>query len=200
LELKHLVAGGVAGAVANLLTTPLEVVRGRYTADRGLASLKSTVAAVLRGGLAGVFRGAVPTVAWSFCYLGISYTAMAALQPLYTRQPEGPPQGTYATDDGAEAEAWRAVNRANSRWALGCGLASGLVAQSIAYPFDALRRKMQVCPELHGHGVVSSFMSVLRQSGLRGFCRGFSAMALKYAPSFCCSYACSAALLTHLQP
>jgi hypothetical protein len=62
--------------------------------------------------------------------------------------------------------------------------------------------RSQVRPSLAGMGVLRSAAAIARESGglgLGGFYRGFSAMALKYAPSFALSYACSAALLGYAQ-
>lgn len=66
------------------------------------------------------------------------------------------------------------------------GSLAGIVAQTVAYPFDVVRRRLQVAPEKFGHHVDEScwheIRSIFRNGGWRGFFVGLSINYIKIAP------------------
>jgi Mitochondrial carrier protein len=218
LEAKHLIAGGLAGATANVLTTPLEVVRARYTVDRSGASLQQTVATLLSSdGSRGLLRGIVPTTLWAFCYIGTSYTIMAVLKPLYSDRALSSDQrsalqqqqhsSTSNSSSSSSSSSGTCSNSVNHKSALYCGLVAGLCGQAVAFPFDTIRRRLQVMPRqiatVTTQGSTSNNTSLaascMQSRSYRGLYRGFTVMSIKFVPSFCCSYAVTSALLSATQ-
>merc|ERR1711920_666268 len=55
---------------------------------------------------------------------------------------------------------------------LGAGSFSGLVAQSLTYPLDIVRRRMQVRPDMYRHELHA--FSITRSEGLRGLYKGLT--------------------------
>jgi len=77
-------------------------------------------------------------------------------------------------------------------------LVAGTVAQAVAYPFDLLRRRMQLGGEGGREGGNGSSMwgqakvAVREGGGVRGLYRGFPVLLLKLLPTTVVSYRVSA--------
>jgi Mitochondrial carrier protein len=208
LEAKHLIAGGLAGATANVLTTPLDVIRARYTVDRSGASLKQTVTTLLNSdGSRGLLRGIVPTTLWAFCYIGTSYTIMAVMKPLYSSDSSySNNSSSRSNNSNTSSNSSGSSSAVNHKPALYCGLVAGLCGQAVAFPFDTIRRRLQVMPRaltVTNNSATSSSTSLaatfMQSQSYRGLYRGFTVMSVKFIPSFSCSYVVTSALLSVTQ-
>jgi solute carrier family 25 (mitochondrial phosphate transporter), member 23/24/25/41 len=229
LEAKHLIAGGLAGATANVLTTPLEVIRARYTVDRSGASLRQIVTTLLSSdGSRGLLRGIVPTTLWAFCYIGTSYTIMAVMKPLYNsdralssaqrsalqqqqqhnsnfRNSSNSSSRSNNSSTSSNGGGSSSTNSVNHKPALYCGLVAGLCGQAVAFPFDTIRRRLQVMPRtltVTNNSATSSTSlaaTFMQSQSYRGLYRGFTVMSVKFIPSFSCSYVVTSALLSATQ-
>lgn len=93
------------------------------------------------GGLTGLYRGLVPTAVGVAPYVGLNFSTYELLRG-------------YVTPPGKET----AVRK------LTCGALAGTISQTITYPFDVLRRKMQTVG-MKGESVVGP--RFLRSSMLR---------------------------------
>ena len=65
---------------------------------------------------------------------------------------------------------------------LGLGAAAGLFAQSICFPLDTIRRRMQL-PGTHYSSVPNAFKTIWKNEGLRGFYKGMVPNAIKIVPN-----------------
>jgi len=123
-------AGGAAGVAGTLATYPIDVVRARLTVggangqQRHGGGLLRCLVAVARepAGLRGLYAGVVPTL----CAVG----PFVAIQ-----------QATY---DVLKRAALDADAASSVPLFLGCSAAAGAVAQSVVYPLDLIRRRMQL--------------------------------------------------------
>ena len=74
------------------------------------------------------------------------------------------------------------------------GSAAALISQSIAYPFDTLRRHMQVSGAVGEadtyKGTIDCIQRIYRSSGIRGFYKGLWANAVRAAPQSGIEYMC----------
>ena len=210
LEAKHMLAGGMAGAAANLLVHPLDTVRARVTAQAagsrpyagGAWQVARRLVAEEGGGSARVlWRGAVPCALWAFVYIGTQSTCLAVLAPLA--------QGGAAPLLPGEAPTEKERRRAQGV-ALASVLVAGAVAQLVAYPFDLVRRRMQLAGPGGAAGMWATAKAAMMTSAsgvgdqppklrLRGLYRGFPVLLLKLLPSTLVSYRLSGALLERLE-
>ncbi|KAF8149589.1 mitochondrial carrier domain-containing protein [Crassisporium funariophilum] len=75
---------------------------------------------------------------------------------------------------------------------LSCGALAGSISQTLTYPFDVLRRKMQVTGMQGGSikysGAIDALRSILRVEGVAGLYRGLWPNLLKVAPSIATSF------------
>ncbi|KAL6310481.1 mitochondrial carrier domain-containing protein [Sparassis latifolia] len=204
----RLLSGGLAGISSVCATYPLDLVRSRlsiatasipipqstpastasqpslYSAYHTSASRTAAAAfshaeltmwgmtlKVMReeGGVRALYRGIITTAVGVAPYVGINFAAYEALRGVIT------PPGKSSV-----------VRK------LLCGALAGSVSQSLTYPFDVLRRKMQVTGmgvlgRTHS-GALDALQYILRTEGLRGLYRGLWPNLLKVAPSIATSF------------
>jgi len=133
------------------------------------------------GGLRALYKGIVPTAVGVAPYVGINFAAYEWLRQIIT-----PP--------GKEHHAWKKLS---------CGALAGSMSQTLTYPFDVLRRKMQVSGlKTLGHGYDNAFDAIrvmYKAEGLHAFYRGLWPNLLKVAPSIATSFYVYELAKGHLQ-
>ncbi|OWZ23399.1 Mitochondrial Carrier (MC) protein [Phytophthora megakarya] len=185
---QRAMCGAVAGLIATMGTYPLEVVRTRMISQTTVpAAANSEIRGVLQGvklilereGLRGLYRGgwsgvagAIPFEGVQFgCYEYMKLTAIRHQWPAY-RWPEGKTEM-----DGLDYFV--------------CGSVAGAIAQTVAYPFDTVKKRLQsqqvhlnasvVGPlsaeggnpsTLYYRGMVDCFRKVIRDEGPLALYRG----------------------------
>ena len=186
-----LVAGSMTGITAVTFTYPLDMVRARLAYQvherryRGVWHTLSTVARE-EGGARGLYRGYVPTVLGMIPYAGVAFYSYEVLKSLMMEKLRG--SATKLSLDGSGTVVLTVPAT------LLCGGLAGVVAQTVSYPLDVVRRVMQV------HGMVADpatpprLLQVLGDIYLRAGLAGgvFRGMSLNYyrampqvAISFC---------------
>lgn len=121
------------------------------------------------GGIRALYRGLIPTALGVAPYVGINFAAYEWFRGIIT------PPGK---------------NTVGRR--LLCGALSGAISQTLTYPLDVLRRKMQVIgmegARRKRNGAVDALVSIIRTEGFRGMYRGLWPNLLKVAPSIATSF------------
>ncbi|EAU91139.1 hypothetical protein CC1G_03307 [Coprinopsis cinerea okayama7 len=121
------------------------------------------------GGVRALYRGLVTTAMGVAPYVGINFAAYEFLRGVIT-----PP--------GKSSVARK----------LSCGALAGSISQTLTYPFDVLRRKMQVTGMQGGNikynGALDALRSILKVEGVQGLYRGLWPNLLKVAPSIATSF------------
>jgi len=123
------------------------------------------------GGVRGLYRGLVATAMGVAPYVGINFAAYEALRGVIT------PPGKSSV-----------VRK------LACGALAGSISQTLTYPFDVLRRKMQVVGMKSGsmgykyNGAVDALRVIVRTEGIQGLYRGLWPNLLKVSPSIATSF------------
>ncbi|KAI9067141.1 mitochondrial carrier [Trametes sanguinea] len=121
------------------------------------------------GGVRALYRGLVPTAMGVAPYVGINFASYEALRGVIT------PPGKSS------------VHRK-----LLCGALAGSISQTLTYPFDVLRRKMQVTGMnalgVKYNGAMDALQSIVRTEGIKGLYRGLWPNLLKVAPSIATSF------------
>ncbi|KAH8083799.1 mitochondrial carrier [Cristinia sonorae] len=121
------------------------------------------------GGVRALYRGLVPTAMGVAPYVGLNFAAYETLRGIIT-----PP--------GKSSVARK----------LTCGALAGSISQTLTYPFDVLRRKMQVrgmnTLGIKYNGALDALQSIVRTEGVKGLYRGLWPNLLKVAPSIATSF------------
>ncbi|KAI0041003.1 mitochondrial carrier [Auriscalpium vulgare] len=201
----RLVSGALAGITSVCTTYPLDLVRSRLsiatasmlspgapvsttsssaqpasssahhrlTRPRSELTTWGMTLKVVReeGGVRALYRGLVATAMGVAPYVGINFAAYEALRGVIT-----PP---------GKSSVWRKLS---------CGALAGSISQTLTYPFDVLRRKMQVVGMNSGalgykyNGAFDAARVIIRTEGMRGMYRGLWPNLLKVAPSIATSF------------
>ncbi|RDB16895.1 hypothetical protein Hypma_002425 [Hypsizygus marmoreus] len=121
------------------------------------------------GGVRGLYRGLITTSMGVAPYVGINFAAYEFLRGVIT------PPGKSSV-----------VRK------LTCGALAGTISQTLTYPFDVLRRKMQVAGMKGGsvkyNNAFHALRSIIKAEGVAGLYRGLWPNLLKVAPSIATSF------------
>lgn len=123
------------------------------------------------GGVRGLYRGLVATAAGVAPYVGINFAAYEALRGLVTP----PGKSTVPRKLTCGALAGTLLSLTVQRF-FKSGL--GSISQTLTYPFDVLRRKMQVVGMAQGglgykyNGAIDALREIVRSEGIVGLYRG----------------------------
>ncbi|KAK3825409.1 MAG: mitochondrial carrier domain-containing protein [Benniella sp.] len=181
---RRLSAGALAGLTSVACTYPLDIVRTRLSIQSAqVANTKEAQAALpgiwrtmviiytKEGGVIGLYRGLGPTLLGVAPYVALNFQAYEVLR-------------AYLTPPG---ETSPSISRK-----LACGALAGSFAQTVTYPLDVLRRRMQVTQM---DGVSYKYSStwdgvkkIIKHEGVRGLYKGMVPNYLKVAPAISISF------------
>lgn len=182
--LRRLICGGLAGITSVTFTYPLDIVRTRLSIQSAsfaslgkhegkLPGMWQTMVSMYKteGGVFGLYRGIIPTVAGVAPYVGLNFMVYESVRD-------------YFTEPGEKNPVWYRK--------LAAGAISGAVAQTCTYPFDVLRRRFQI-NTMSGMGyqyksIWDAISTIVRQEGVRGLYKGLVPNLLKVAPSMASSW------------
>uniref|UniRef100_A0A8C4R1Z7 Solute carrier family 25 member 16 n=1 Tax=Eptatretus burgeri TaxID=7764 RepID=A0A8C4R1Z7_EPTBU len=182
----RLLAGSMAGITAVLCTYPLDMVRARLAfqvkGDHVYEGILHAFRVIYRqeGGFKGFYHGLTPTVIGMTPYAGVSFFTFGSLKSFglsYAPGLLGKPSG----DNPNVLVLKTPIN-------LMCGGIAGAFAQTISYPLDVARRRMQLSTLLpNSENFVSlwqTLQTVYRQDGVkRGLYRGLTLNYIRCIPS-----------------
>ncbi|KAL5727098.1 Mitochondrial adenine nucleotide transporter adnt1 [Ranunculus cassubicifolius] len=189
--LLRLGAGACAGIIAMSATYPLDMVRGRITVQtesspyqyRGMIHALSTV--LRQEGPKALYKGWLPSVIGVVPYVGLNFAVYESLKDwLIKSRPFGLVEDTDLS----------VVTR------LACGAAAGTVGQTVAYPLDVIRRRMQMVGwnnassvvagegSMEYKGMVDTFRKTVRHEGFRALYKGLVPNSVKVVPSIAIAF------------
>jgi len=169
-NLGNFLAGSLAGVVATFLTYPTEFVRTRMAIQRGdlaRSTLLETIQRIhAKEGFKAFFRGMVPSFLGMIPYKGTGFLMFHLMKD---KLKEHSPHLAH-----------------NKGFDFIFGSIAGLVSQFVSYPFDTVRKKMQVETVLLEQGAIHAKKSTLEWSrhilvyeGTRGLFKGVTVNMLK---------------------
>ena len=192
----RLTAGALAGICSVVATYPLDLVRSRLSIVS--ASIGSQIAQVQanggtvtaslvaqkelgvvgmtlkvfreEGGIRALYRGIGPTATGVAPYVALNFTFYELLKVYFT-----PPDRPTST--------WRKLS---------CGATAGAISQTLTYPLDVLRRKMQVTGmkdkvDFEYKNSFDAVKTIVAKEGWRGMYKGLSASARSASHRRCLS-------------
>lgn len=180
---KRFLAGACAGSASCIACYPLDLVRTRLTTELpGHENYKGIVDAfakiINQEGPRGLYAGLGPTMLVAVPNFAISYTIYGTLKEYVLEDDLFYNLRRINDDSGEEMLGLRAT--------LSCGATSGLVSTLITFPFDTIRRRMQIqslhiSPEnrLKGRQI---FLKTINNEGYFALYRGIQPELLKVIP------------------
>lgn len=171
----RLLCGGLSGLTATLVTYPMDLIRSRLALQGrnrmyydGMINAIKTIK--MEEGFKGLYKGLLP----SLLSVGMFVSIQQSFQDLLR----------YKT-----FEIWEP----SFPKLLCCGLISGICAQMITYPFDLIRRNMQLShpafleSQYQEINIPSKFMKLVKyiykEAGWKGFYHGLGVTTLKVVPA-----------------
>lgn len=182
--LDRLVAGGLAGAIAQAAIYPLDLVKTRLQTckDAKAPSLRALSRDIwVKEGSKAFYRGLVPSLLGIVPYAGIDLAAYETLKDMSKK---------YILHENEEPGALVQ---------LGCGTISGSVGATCVYPLQVVRTRMQAESSKEGATMSGVFWRTFQREGYRGFYKGLFPNLLKVVPSASITYLVYEALKKHLQ-
>uniref|UniRef100_A0A667Y4G4 Solute carrier family 25 member 16 n=1 Tax=Myripristis murdjan TaxID=586833 RepID=A0A667Y4G4_9TELE len=179
-HIHRLMAGSMAGMTAVICTYPLDVVRARLAFQVGCSHSKTFNTFTNEGGFRGFYRGLTPTIIGMAPYAGFSFFTFGTLKSLGLKHfPEL--LGRPSSDNPDVLVLKTHVN-------LLCGGVAGAIAQTISYPLDVARRRMQLGAVLPDSEKCLTLTKTLKyvysQFGVKkGLYRGLSLNYIRCVPS-----------------
>ena len=155
---QRLTASACAQVVATTVTHPLDLLRLRLAVYRELGgSIPKAAASVWsEGGVVAFYKGLFPTIVSVAPFGAINFTCYDTIK--------GHVQPTSSLSVGA------------------CGAASAMIATSICYPLDVVRRRMQLKGTTY-KSTMDASSTIVREEGVLGLYKGQLANLLKTVPN-----------------
>lgn len=163
--------GAAAGVISQGVCYPFDLILTRTTVnpDRYHNLFQAAKTIIMEDGVTGLWAGVFPTIVGAIVYEGSQYAVQGGFKQFYTHK-----EGRVAT--------WRN---------LFIGACAGAVSQTIAFPFDVVRRRMMV---VDGNGrriytsYVGCFQSIFEKEGISGFFKGVHVNLFKILPNAAINY------------
>jgi len=151
---RHFLAGALAGTTAECLTYPLDRARMIMAVTKNEKF----------GNLFGVLKSIVRTEGWIYLYRGFTPTMMGVI--IY--------KGFgFLTYENLKSKSYEYNINLSPPLRLACGAFAGLCGNTIAYPFEIVRRRMQIPQQMRPHGkliyhsIFASLIYIKRTEGIR---------------------------------
>ncbi|CAA7404949.1 unnamed protein product [Spirodela intermedia] len=173
----RLIAGGLAGAVAQTAIYPIDLIKTRlqtHPSEAGRAPHLGKLSRDiwLQEGPRAFYRGLIPSLLGIVPYAGIDLAAYETLKDL---------SRTYILENSEPGPLVQ----------LGCGTISGALGATCVYPLQVIRTRMQAQPtnaEAAYTGMGDVFWRTYRKEGFRGFYKGIFPNLLKVVPAASITY------------
>jgi solute carrier family 25 phosphate transporter 23/24/25/41 len=173
--LRRMMAGALAGTTAVIMTYPLDLVRTRLTiqtTDMHYSGIGQGLRHIVKteGGYTALFRGMAPTLMGIAPYVAINFSTYETLKSFFvpSDKPPSVPQS------------------------LAFGGFSGALAQTITYPIDLTRRRMQLQGFRGQKEIYCSAWDCIKQTvkteGIGGLYKGMVPCYLKVVPAIAISF------------
>lgn len=178
---EKVIAGTLAGTFQIMITYPLEVIRTRLTLGPGLGiqykGMVDTAVSTLRSeGIMGLYKGTLPTLLSGAPYVGLQMSGFD-----FFKTSLGASRVPFLTSTDGSGDP-----RVTILGTLASGAAAGVLAQTLTYPGDTIRRRMQTNgaggAELKYRSAYHCLTETVAKEGVAGLYRGVVVNAIRSIP------------------
>ncbi|CEP60875.1 coenzyme A transporter LALA0_S02e01618g [Lachancea lanzarotensis] len=210
---RRLVSGSLAGLCSVFMTYPLDLIRVRlaYLTDHKRIKMLPVIKRIYSEPASDTltskhivpkwfahwcnfYRGFTPTVLGMIPYAGVSFFAHDLCGDFLRSPLLAPYSVLRISDEELQVRSKYAGNRPLMTWAeLTAGGLAGMAAQTASYPFEIIRRRLQVSvvspTAIHNFQTIPEMFRVIyMERGWRGFFVGLSIGYIKVTPMVACSF------------
>jgi len=170
---ENLLAGGMAGVTSLLCTYPLDLIRSRLTiqtTETKYTGIRDAFRTVIKEeGYKGIYKGMFTSILGVAPYVAINFTTYETLKQRFE------------------------INNNTTVWkSLAFGAISGATAQTLTYPIDLLRRRLQLQgiggEPLRYKGPLDAVVKIVKEDGVLALYRGMVPCYLKVVPAISISF------------
>nr|GMC62335.1 probable mitochondrial adenine nucleotide transporter BTL3 [Ipomoea batatas] len=189
-NVERFIAGAAAGITATVLCIPMDTIRTVMVAPGGEAL----------GGLSGAFRHMIQTEGFFSLYKGLvpSIISMAPsgavfygvydiLKSAYLHSPEGRKRLQNLKKQGQELNALEQLELGPIRTLI-YGAIAGCCSEAATYPFEVVRRQLQMQVRATKMSALATCAKVVEQGGIPALYAGLTPSLLQVLPSAAISY------------
>ncbi|KAG5245818.1 mitochondrial adenine nucleotide transporter BTL [Salix suchowensis] len=187
---ERFIAGAGAGITATILCLPLDTIRTKIVAPGGEA-LGGVIGAfrhmVQTEGFLSLYKGLVPSILSVAPSGAVFYGVYDILKSAYLHSPEGQKRLQYMSHHGQELNALDQLELGPIR-TLVYGAIAGACAEFATYPFEVVRRRLQLQVQATKMSALATCVKIIEQGGIPALYAGLFPSLLQVLPSAAISY------------
>ncbi|CAI9301860.1 unnamed protein product [Lactuca saligna] len=187
---ERLFAGAGAGMTASILCLPLDTIRTKLVAPGG-ESLGGVIGAfrhiIQTEGFFSLYKGLVPSILSMAPSSAVFYGVYDILKSAYLNSPEGKQRIKYMKQQGDELNILEQLELGPMRTLLH-GAISGACAEVATYPFEVVRRQLQLQVRANKMSALATCVKIVENGGVSALYAGLIPSLLQVLPSAAISY------------
>lgn len=187
---ERFIAGAAAGITATVLCLPLDTIRTKMVATGGeaLGGVISTFCHMIQTeGFFSLYKGLVPSIISMAPSGAVFYGVYDILKSAYLHSPEGRKRTQNMSQHGQELNAFDQLELGPFRTLL-YGAVAGACAEAATYPFEVVRRQLQLQVRAAKLGALATCVKIVEQGGIPALYAGLIPSLLQVLPSAAISY------------
>ncbi|KAI3910936.1 hypothetical protein MKW98_022623 [Papaver atlanticum] len=189
-NVERFLAGASAGITATILCLPLDTIRTKLVAPGG-ESLGGVVGAfrhmLQTEGFFSLYKGLLPSILSMAPAGAVFYGVYDILKSAYLHSPEGRKRTKYMNQQGQELNAFEQLELGPFRTLL-YGAISGACAEAATYPFEVVRRQLQMQVKATRLSPLATCAKIVERGGVPALYAGLIPSLLQVLPSAGISY------------
>ncbi|XP_002513918.2 probable mitochondrial adenine nucleotide transporter BTL2 [Ricinus communis] len=187
---ERFIAGAAAGITATILCLPLDTIRTKIVAPGGEA-LGGVIGAfrymIRTEGFFSLYKGLVPSIISMAPSGAVFYGVYDILKSAYLHSPEGRKRIENLSQHGQELNALDLLELGPIRTLL-YGAISGACAEAATYPFEVVRRQLQLQVRSSKMSALATCAKIVERGGIPALYAGLIPSLLQVLPSAAISY------------
>lgn len=185
---ERFLAGAAAGITATIICLPMDTIRTKLVAPGGEA-LGGVIGAfrhmIQTEGFFSLYRGLLPSIISMAPSGAVFYGVYDILKSAYLHSPEG--KKRILSQQGQELNAFDQLELGPMRTLL-YGAIAGACAEAATYPFEVVRRQLQMQVQATRLNAFATCAKIVEQGGVPALYAGLSPSLLQVLPSAAISY------------
>ncbi|KEH34931.1 putative mitochondrial carrier protein [Medicago truncatula] len=187
---ERFIAGAAAGVTATIICLPLDTIRTKIVAPGG-ETLGGVIGAfqymIQTEGIFSLYKGLVPSLISMAPSSAVFYGVYDMLKSSYLHSPEGKQRIKNMHKHGQELSAFDQLELGPVRTLLH-GAIAGACAEAATYPFEVVRRQLQLQVQSTKLSSLATFVKIVEQGGISALYAGLIPSLLQVLPSASISY------------
>ncbi|KAL1539224.1 putative mitochondrial adenine nucleotide transporter BTL3 [Salvia divinorum] len=187
---ERFIAGAAAGMTATVLCLPLDTIRTRLVAPGGelLGGVIGAFRHVIQNeGVLSLYKGLLPSILSMAPSGAVFYGVYDILKSAYLHSPEGRKRIENLKQQHQELNAFEQLELGPVRTLLH-GAISGACAEAATYPFEVVRRQLQLQGRATRLGAFATCVKIVEQGGVPALYAGLIPSLLQVLPSASISF------------